>query len=299
MSLPSRFADTHLHLWDLTTDLDYSWLKESDDGPLGKISEIRFDDWSPRRFDDDVRFSPPSFTVHVQATNIPTPSWDETAWLVGQRSSAGTPDAIVCRVDLRSTGLEAEIAANLDSGAGLVRGVRDMTSMGTLGDPSLVSGLVRVAEAGLSWEASCDVSELSLLRSLADRLPELTIVLGHNAWPSSRESDYHRRWLQGMKILAEAPNVVCKVSAPGMFDHLWSVDSWKPFVHGSLEAFGADRCMFGSNWPMERAYAAYETQLRVYSDILDGLSSAESDDFWFATAIRTYCNSTDNEGNDA
>jgi predicted TIM-barrel fold metal-dependent hydrolase len=290
VSLPVRFADTHVHLWNLAGGFTYSWLDGADDGFLGRVSEIRIADWSPSRFDEESRFTPPAFTVHVQASDPPTPSWQETAWLIERRSGGGTPDAIVCRVNLRATDIGFELAANIEAGAGRLRGVRDMSSTGALADPRVLENLTRVADAGLSWEASYASSEVETVRDLADALPGLTVVVGHAGWPGSRDDQEFRRWHDAMETLAQAPNVVCKVSGPGMTDHAWTAARWAPYIRGSLETFGPERCLFGSNWPVERIYSSYESQLRRYADILDdsGLSATELDAFWFANAIRIY-----------
>jgi len=298
MTIPARFADAHLHFWDLSSGMNFSWMDGPDDGPLGRVSEIRIADWSAQRFDEEVRFTPPAFTVAMQATDPPTPSWQETAWVVECSSASGTPDAIVCRVDLRSDDIGPELTANREAAGGRLRGVRDMASAGHLDDPRVGPNLARVAAAGLNWEASYVLSEAGTVRALAESLPQLTVVVGHSGWPTSRNDADLARWRESIDLLAPVDNVICKVSGPGMTDHHWTAESWAPVVRGCIEAFGFARCFFGSNWPVERVYASYESQLRLYADILAGLhpSDSELDAFWYANAIRIYA---PNEGSNA
>jgi predicted TIM-barrel fold metal-dependent hydrolase len=290
MTLPIRFADAHVHFWDLAGTFDYSWLDGPDDGFLGRVSEIRIADWSPERFDEETRFTPPSFVVHVQASNPPTPSWLETAWVVEKRSAKGSPHALVCRLDLRADDITPELVANLEAGGGRVIGVRDMASTGALADPRVERNLAHIAAAGLHWEASFIPGEAATVRALAGSLPDLTVVVGHSGWPGSRNAAELERWRADLVTLADAPNIICKVSGPGMTDHAWTADRWAPIVTGCLDAFGPGRCIFGSDWPVDRIYASYESQLRIYADILDdaGLSASELDAFWYTNAIRLY-----------
>jgi predicted TIM-barrel fold metal-dependent hydrolase len=68
--------------------------------------------------------------------------------------------------------------------------------------------------------------------------------------------------------MSDLPQVVCKLSGLGMFDHDWTADSIRPIVEAVLEQFGPDRCMFGSNFPVDSLYSDYTTLLTVYEDLI-------------------------------
>ena len=73
---------------------------------------------------------------------------------------------------------------------------------------------------------------------------------------------YHIRtidkWKAGMSLLAEQTNISCKLSGLVMFQHKWTVESLRPYLEYALNAFGADRCLFGSNFPVDKLNATFE-----------------------------------------
>ena len=75
--------------------------------------------------------------------------------------------------------------------------------------------------------------------------------------------------------MAEAPNVVMKISGLGMGDPLWTVESIRPYVLGCIEAFGADRVVFGTNWPVDRMFSSYPDLINAYAEIISGFSRDE------------------------
>ena len=91
-----------------------------------------------------------------------------------------------------------------------------------------------------------------------------------------------------MKDFATRENVACKVSGLGMADHKWTEDSIRPWVEVCLECFGTDRCMFGSNWPVDSLYSDYAKLLDAYTHILSGFSDEEQKKFFYQNAVDWY-----------
>jgi predicted TIM-barrel fold metal-dependent hydrolase len=287
ISPPADFVDAHIHLWRLGGDISYDWVLGDDGGMLGTQSEIAIKDWGADRFSAESRFHSPAKTVHIQASDPPTNPVEETRWLVDQQTPAGLPTAIVGRADLRdvelSTILDAHAAASSD-----FRGIRDMSTMGALDDPTLLPGLAELEKRALSWEANSTWEQADDLIGLARQAPNLSIVYGHTGWPVERSEDYFRHWRDSLSRLAACDNVTCKISGLGMTDHEWTVASMSPYVQAALEAFGADRCMFGSNWPVDRIYASYDALVTAMATQTNALSAAETHAFWAGTATRVY-----------
>ncbi|GAF43676.1 amidohydrolase family protein [Rhodococcus wratislaviensis] len=285
---PARFIDTHVHLWDLPhSGMHYGWLDSPDDTGIGRISEIRFDLWDGNRYLDEVRHTRPEQVVHVQATDPPTDPAAETEWLLKQSKEFGIPNAIVGRADLRSDDLQSVLEAHRDV-APQFRGIRDMSTMGSIDAAALGTGLATLEQMGLSWEAACTWQEMGRVGELARKFPDLTIVLGHAGFPSERTDSYFADWSNTLRALADAPNVVCKVAGLGMSDHRWTTESWRPWITECIEAFGPNRCMFGSNWPIDRIYASYDAVVGAVAHIVSDLSASDSQDFWHRTASRVY-----------
>jgi predicted TIM-barrel fold metal-dependent hydrolase len=89
--------------------------------------------------------------------------------------------------------------------------------------------------------------------------------------------------------MASLPNVYCKISGPGMFDHVWTVESIRPIVESCIEIFGAERCMFGSNFPVDKLYSNYTSVWRAFEETTAGLSISISDqDFLFGGTARVF-----------
>ena len=93
-----------------------------------------------------------------------------------------------------------------------------------------------------------------------------------------------------MNELARAPNVACKVSGFGMLDHRWTIETITPWVLQCIEAFGTDRIMFATNWPVDILYSGYLRQVDAYRWILAaaGLSREDQELMLFRNALRYY-----------
>jgi predicted TIM-barrel fold metal-dependent hydrolase len=78
-----------------------------------------------------------------------------------------------------------------------------------------------------------------------------------------------------MCALAKADNVVMKISGLGMMDPRWTVESLRPWVLGSIEVFGPDRVVFGTNWPVDRMFSSYPDLINAYAEIISGFTGDE------------------------
>jgi len=108
---------------------------------------------------------------------------------------------------------------------------------------------------------------------LARRFPRLTVVLDHFGWPDDLSDAGCRAHLALLARVADEPNVATRIDALGTLFHAWDTDTVRPWLHGVVEAFGAERCMLGSDLPIETLrssfgglYAAYDTIFDAYSE---------------------------------
>jgi predicted TIM-barrel fold metal-dependent hydrolase len=97
-----------------------------------------------------------------------------------------------------------------------------------------------------------------------------------------------RAWREGMRALAACPNVAVKISGLAMFDHQWSVESFRPYVLETIDTFGCERAMFASNFPVDRLFATYEGLWNAYLSIVQDLSDTEIDALVKSNAERIY-----------
>jgi predicted TIM-barrel fold metal-dependent hydrolase len=91
-----------------------------------------------------------------------------------------------------------------------------------------------------------------------------------------------------MKRLATAPNVVCKISGLGMGDWNWTVDSIRPYVESAIEAFGVGRCMFATNFPVDKLFSSYDDILFAFKTITSCYSLSERTALFHDNAEKYY-----------
>ena len=92
----------------------------------------------------------------------------------------------------------------------------------------------------------------------------------------------------GLRALAARANTAVKLSGFAMFDHHWNVESFRPYVLEAIDAFGTERCMFASNFPIDGLHSSYATLWSAYAQIVSGASHAEQADLFAQNAERYY-----------
>jgi predicted TIM-barrel fold metal-dependent hydrolase len=282
------FVDTHVHYWDLRNPvLQYDWLAPDWVHPvLGNIDGIKVQRYMAEDFIAETRFQNVSKAIHVQAAIGIADPVDETRWLQAQADATGFPHGIVAHCDLASPDAQAVIERHLEHSN--VRGIRDFGRGDYLVDPEWQRGYGLLAEPGLVFCLDPTVETMGHARSLAERYPDVIMSIDHAGYPHERTAAYFELWREGMRTAAGAPNVICKISGLGMCDHAWTVESWRPWLHACLEAFGIDRCFFGTNWPVDRQYSSYGDVLDAYEVLIADLTAAEQVALFSGNAERVF-----------
>jgi L-fuconolactonase len=128
-------------------------------------------------------------------------------------------------------------------------------------------------------------NHLKHIPALAERVPELKMVIDHLAKPPIGQTE--SPWFDQMKAAAQAPNVYAKLS--GQFDNPdWTVEDVRPYVDFAFEQFGADRIMFGSDWPVCVLGGSYGSVWANTQTLIAGLSAAERDAVLGGNAVKFY-----------
>ena len=289
--MSEAFTDAHVHFWDhalpgmrwrfLEPDFDHPRLKGTQrlDTPVFGPDELLAEAGSER----------PHKMVHIQCALLPAPTpTQETEWLESLADAGGYPQAIVAGCRLRDPDAGAVLAAN--AAFPRFRGVRDLSVMGAVTPSEVAGAFDAAAEHGASIELMLPLEHYDSLVGLAHRWPSVTIVLGHAGQPLERDAAYLGRWSAALAELSgAAPNVVLKLSAiASSADPTWTVDSVRPVVLQAVEAFGAERCMFASNWPIDRLYGDYPRLIAAYREIASELSTQDQISLLHGTADRVY-----------
>ena len=287
--------DAHHHIWRLA---DLPWLS----GPpvpriFGEYDAIRRD-YSIDEYTAEAAKAGVAKSVYVQTNWPQARAVDEVAWVQSVADAHGLPSAIVGFADLADPDVDTTLAAM--SAFPALRGVRQQLHWHTerlyrfaerpdlVNDPAWRRGLAAVARRGLLFELQVFAGQMADGARLARDFPDLTLVLMHAGMLEDRSPVGWARWRDGMRALAACPNVVVKLSGLGTFVHRCAVDLWRPVIEETVAMFGADRCMFGSNFPVEKLWTSYADLVAVMAECLAPLGDRERAAIWSETCARVY-----------
>jgi predicted TIM-barrel fold metal-dependent hydrolase len=288
-------VDAHHHIW---RQADLPWLT----GPMqprifGPYEAIRRD-YPIEEFRSDLSNSGVVKSVYVQ-TNWPKDRFeDEAIWVQRTADATGWPHAIVAYADFSVE----DVRPQLDRLARhkLVRGVRmqlhwhqnplyrfaewpDLPL-----DPKIQRNVAQLADHGWSFDLQVFASQMPDAASLAEACPGVTMVLQHAGMLEDLSQAGRSEWRAGMVRLGACPNVVCKLSGLGTFLHRNDAAHIAEVVRETVSIFGAERCLFGSNFPIEKLWTSYADLVSAHRRALEGLSPGEQRAVLHDTAMRVY-----------
>jgi L-fuconolactonase len=265
------------------------------------------------RTDGPAEFRPVGETEMVNAVSV----------LTG-RGAYGTPRAcagIVGFADLRGASLDAVLDAHVAAGGGHFRGIRHSGASdeailstnsvipppGLLREPDFASGVRRLGERGFTYDSWAYHPQLKDLLALARAAPGTPIVIDHVGGPlgcgpyRSKHDEVFAAWRSDMAALASCPNVHVKLGGLAMpvngFDYHENAlpptsakiaQDWTPWIMPCIEMFGADRCMFESNFPVDKGMCGYPVLWNAFKRIAAGASASEKAALFHDTAARFY-----------
>jgi predicted TIM-barrel fold metal-dependent hydrolase len=255
-------------------ELRYSWLEPySIHGFLGNIDAIKAQHYWIEDYIAEIRFANVPKAIHVQAAlGIPDPA-NETKWIQAFADKTGYPHGIVAECHLADPDAAQVLERHMHYAN--VRGVRDFGNGRYLVDGSWRAGFKHLRRHNLVSCIDTRIQHFDDLIDLAAAFPDTMICVDHCAIPEARDDNYFKRWSVAMRALARADNVVMKISGLGMMDRLWTIDSLRPWVLGSIEAFGVGRVVFGTNWPVDRMFSSYPDLVNAYAKIISGFTRDE------------------------
>jgi len=238
--------------------------------------------------------------VHVQANFDPANPVGETEWLdqvASQPQSRGFPHAIVAYANLADPGVERVLEGHARFAR--VRGIRQVLNRHPnpklnradrdyLADENWQRNVGLLRGFGMSFDVQVYYQQMPAVAVLARRYPDIQFILDHAGMPAERDAPAMVGWRRGMRLLADTPNVAVKLCGYGMLDTRWTTDSIAPFVLEPISAFGAKRCMFASNFPVDKLMANYDRLWNAYSAITARFSAADRHSLFYETAERIY-----------
>ena len=226
---------------------------------------------------------------------------------------------IVSFADLRLANVDAVLDAQIEAAGGRFRGIRQIGAHdpaiiggssyvpppGLMDDPNFRRGLKRLPAHDLTFEAWIYHPQIKTLTEVARECPRVRIVLNHFGGPLGvgpyKRDEVFPQWRADIQALAACPNAYVKLGGLAMivnaFDfHLATLppssgelaDAWRPYVETCIEAFGAERCMFESNFPVDKGACSYPVLWNAFKRLASGASAAEKRNLFASTAASFY-----------
>lgn len=234
-----------------------------------------------------------------------------------------TVGAIVGHANLSlGSKIESVLKAHMAAGKGLFRGIRHLGSWD--GSPDVPNsrinppphlflsedfqeGVRTLGKMNLSFDAWCYHPQLMEVVKLAKACPKTTIILNHLGGPlgvglyTGKRDEIFEQWKQDYAALGKCPNVFGKLGglAQGVNGRCWEnrglppnsdeiAEDQKPYYLHAIECLGPDRCMFESNFPVEKESVSYQVLFNAFKKIATGFSDGEKEDLFQGTAVRVY-----------
>ncbi len=286
VAAPSRepmyptIIDSHHHLWQYSQS-EYPW--------MGEGAELLQNDFLTPELTAVAKENSISGFVSVQARQVVA----ETSWLLDLAEKCELIRGVVGWLPLRDA---AELAAQIEifSNRPLLKGIRHVVQdepddefiLGT----AFNQGVRALASTGWVYDILIYSRHLSSTIQFVDRHPNQLFVLDHIAKPTIVAKQFDQQWASEIRELAQRPNVACKFSgvATEVRDSQWDESTMKPYWDVTLEAFGCQRVMFGSDWPVCLLRTEYSRWKSCVELLVAELSTSEQHAFWSANASRVY-----------
>lgn len=308
-----EIIDPHHHLWD-QNNLSYTLDAFHDDTNAGhNISKTVFIECNSAYLENGPEHLRPIGETLFVAQEAARSAEIENRPAIG---------AIVAHADLKHPQLDEILDAHDDAGNGLFRGIRDAGAWdpypeallipppapkGLFADDDFRSGVARLGERGLTYDSWHFHHQNLEFRDLAAAVPGTTMILDHFGTPlgvgpyATQRERIFSRWKDDIAAIAECPNVYAKLGGLAMPDNGFGwfgrakpptsdefVKAQARFYHHTIDCFGADRCMFESNFPVDRLSIGYTVLWNGLKKIASRYSDIEKDALFRGTAARVY-----------
>lgn len=287
--------DAHFHVW---RQADLPWLA----GPMqprifGPYDAIRRD-YPMSEYLDDIAGLGITKSVYVQANWPVDRALAEAEWIEHLVQDTGWPHACVAYADM--TGTDARPALDRLARLPHVRGIRQQFHWhpnpqfrfavrdDLCDDPHVQQNIARLADYGWAFDLQVFTGQMAGAARLAMACPKVTFVLQHAGMLDDLSDQGRADWRTGMALLAACPNVCAKLSGFGTFVHRLDPPLIGWIIGETVAMFGADRCLWGSNFPIEKLWTTYDNLLDAHRRGTGGFSDADRCAIFHDTASRIY-----------
>lgn len=277
--------DAHHHLWDLSLKR-HRWLVE-DDPALAALGDISFmrKTYLPADYLADAAGTNLVGTVHIEAVWDRTRSpVEETAWLEMLDRPSGIATRCIAYAGLAGPGAEALLEAQ--AAFPRVAGVRETirwhpdpakrwTEAGIVASDAFRRGVALLGRHNFVLELLMNPYQAAEVADLARAFPHQRILVNHCGTPVDRDEAGLAFWREGLRTMAACPNIALKVSNFGAYGPDKSLPALRATVMSCIEAFGTERSLFGTDYPVARRNMTYRAMVEAFSEIISGFSADE------------------------
>ncbi len=268
-------VDTHHHIWRRK---DVAWLK---DPPVPRMFGDYFGlrrDYPVEEWMNDIVPEGVTKSVHVTAMWGPGKELEETRWLQSVSDKHGFPHGIVCNVNLSDPGIEAQLKEQKTFPN--VRGARQMLYWDShplrqpanrpdlCNTPDFRRGFALLEKYDLHFELQVFAAQAPYAVELIKAFPNVRFILVHAGMLNERSQWAIDQWREALTAIASFPNVHVKLSGIGMFTNGVTLPQVRQVIRDSIQIFGIDRTIYGSNFPLEKLAASYKDFFDVYRAVL-------------------------------
>ena len=270
--------DAHHHLWEFS-EKDYGWMDES--------MAVLKRDYLASELEKEIKKAGVTGTVVVQARQ----SVEETRWLLTLAEKNPFIKGVVGWIDLRSSDMahQLEEFAHNPKLVGVRHVIHDEADDDFMLRPAFVKGIERLEAFNLTYDLLLFPKHLERAIELVSMFPNQRFVLDHISKPYIK-SGIIQPWKDDIEALASQPNVWCKIS--GMVTEAnfesWKYEDFVPYMKVVCEAFGNDRIMLGSDWPVCKLAGEYSEVMKIPYDFFGNLSEDDIKNVYSQNAIDCY-----------
>ena len=284
-------VDPHQHFWKLG-NLHYPWLMDEPQSGFVKSHPDLTSDYLIANLRDDAQDINLVKTVHVEAVPSPADSVAETQWLselANADENQGFPHGIVASVDLTRSDFTEKLNEHvLYPNLRGVRQILNWISEPLMLDDNWRKNFSQLEELNLIFEMHIEPPQMADAAKLAADFPGIQIVLNHTGLPDLEIDEGVEAWRKGMTLLAQNENVKVKLSGFGMLGPHFTTAFIRPFVLESIDIFGVARCMFASNFPVDRLFVSYQDLWTSYMKVTEAFSEGEKSCLFHDNAVTYY-----------
>ena len=295
LSQPRAIVDAHHHFWDLSKNY-HPWL--CDPTPIA----FRYGDYSSiqknyllQDFQQDTKNYLVQGSVYVETEWDPSDSMGEVRYVAELKKNQALPSVAVMHVRLDDEDAQAKLEFQCEFE--FVKSIRHkpkshskpgQSEPGGMANKQWRNGFAALSRLGLHFDLQTPWWHMHEAQQLAKDFPHTQIIINHSGLPKDRSEAGLSEWNKAMQAASECPNVTVKISGIGVPQQPWTVEANAWIVKTLIELFGVNRCMFASNFPVDKVCATYDEIFSGFEQIVSDLSASEQDKLFRSNANRIY-----------